>query len=83
MAATSMARVRPRQAWNSGVADARPGFKGHTPRQHRASSRKGGLARIAKRTRQEQRRDSAKGGEGNRQRWVKIRQEVRGGVRAE
>jgi hypothetical protein len=74
-----MARVRPvRQS--SSVADdtrPRPGFKGHTPRQHRASSRKGGLARIAKRTRQEQRRDSAKGGEGNRQRWVKIRQEVK------
>jgi len=51
-------------------------FTNQTPRQHRATSRKGGLARIAKRTREEQRRDSAKGGEANRLRWERIRSEM-------
>ncbi len=31
-------------------------FNGHTARQHRASSRKGGLARMKKWTREDQRR---------------------------
>jgi len=48
-------------------------FNGHTKRQNRASSSKGGLARMALRTREDQRRDSAKGGEATRLRWIAIR----------
>lgn len=44
------------------------GFQGHTPRQHRATSRKGGLARIAKISGAQQRAWSRKGGEANRAR---------------
>jgi hypothetical protein len=49
------------------------GFNGHTKRQHRATSRKGGLARIRKITREDQREWARKGGEANRKRWNAIR----------
>ncbi len=45
-------------------------FTGHTPRQHRASSRKGGLARIAKVTRKQQ-------AEWIRKRWAKEKENTR------
>lgn len=48
-------------------------FNGHTPRQHRASSRKGGLARVKGVSRQQQKAWSKRGGEATRKRWDVIK----------